>query len=155
MINLQKLILYVDVMKKALSATLLYLPSMIFACDACLCKSLLDIVVENNTDTECHLIQQTINAGLSFTKKLPITIAPGETSTAYSMWGATVDVVLGFQCGDDQFATFNTSLGGGAKPKSVIGTTLSLANLDANFTAIPAACDLSIPTARTIHWTLQ
>ena len=142
-------------MKKIFLSALFCLPAQLFACDACICKSLLNIVVENDTQTECHLIQQTINAGLSFTKKLPISIAPGETSSPYSMWGATVDVVLGFQCGDDKYATFSTSLGGGAKPKSIIGTTLSLANLDANFTAIPAACDLSIPSARTIHWTLQ
>lgn len=142
-------------MKKIFLSALFYLPVQLFACDACLCKTLLDIVVENKTKTECHLIQHTINAGLSFTKKLPISIAPGKTSPPYSMWGATVEIVLGFECSDDKFATFSTSLGGGVKPKSVNGTVVSLANLDASFIAIPAACNLPIPTARTIHWVLK
>jgi hypothetical protein len=142
-------------MKKYFAIALLCLPATALTCVSCLCKSMLDIVVQNNTDADCYLTQQTIDSGISFTKALPLHIPAGQTSPAYSIWGPTVDVTLGFQCGGNKYATFATLLGNSAQPKTITGTTISLANLDADFNSIPAACDTVIPTARKVIWTLQ
>lgn len=144
-----------NTMKNHLLAVLLTLSSTGQACVSCLCKGLLDIVVQNNTNKSCYLTQQTIDAGFSVTKELPLIISPGQLSKPYSIWGTNVEITLGFQCGADKFATFATSLGGGAKPKTLTGTPLSLANLDAYYTVTPAACDKTEPVARRIQWTLE
>ena len=147
-------------MKKYFLLVLLGLTSIGFACDKCMCKYLLDIVVANTTSADCVLISQSVDKGLIYTKSLPLKIASGFQSDPYTFeydsdW--ETNVTLSFQCGDDKFATFKSQrmVEGGfwSNPEKITGTVIAASNLDATYIGKPSNC--SIPTPATIYWTLK
>lgn len=148
-------------MKKYLLLVLLGLSSIGFACDQCMCKYLLDIVISNTTSADCVLISQSIDNGLIYTKSLPLKIASGFQSDPYTFElgrNGETDVTLSFQCGDDKFATFKSQRmvesGFWSNPEKIMGTVIAASNLDATYVGKPSHCSTPLAPA-TIYWTLK
>lgn len=152
-------------MKKNIIAVLLFATSPIFACSSCVCPWLLDIVINNQTSSECRIFQQVIAQGQVYSKSVPIVIPAGQTSKPYSIdvedRTYIANVTLSYQCGDGQFATFTSErtltrsfLFGDTE--TVKGTVLSLSNIDASYTTIPSDCNsYNTPRPNAIIWTLS
>ncbi len=163
-------------MRKYYTVLLVLIGSSAFACDFFSCQYLLDIIIKNNTNSECHLIQHKINSGrfgadLVFDKELAhiSTIAAGQKSKAFRFYDDVYyrhHVVLTYQCGDDKFITLDSTRNAyagitmpllGMWTVVINGLVTSASNMDASYESDIGSCTRLNPPARpgSITWTLS
>ena len=125
------------------------------------CEDILKIVIKNDTQTNCHLFQKQVKTG--YLKAFSEDIASGHESQPYVVmdddWAfahAYSDIVLSFQCGNDQFITLEslkTNKKGVYTYKPVVtGKILSLSNIDAHHSPSNGNCRQTIFSS--IYWTI-
>ena len=140
---------------------LLTLSSHLIACDKCMCKYWLDIIIANTTTSDCILTGQSLNSGSVYSKNLPLRIAPGEQSLPYTiesdLSSIYTNISMNIQCGADKFITLQTQRdyksGYWNPSETVTGIITAAANLDASYVAKISNCN--IPKAASIYWTVR
>ena len=152
-------------MKKCILLALLSISPWVHA-GSLLCNYLFEIVVQNNTGVQCHLIYQDVRMGNSrSTGKTVHTIENGEQCLPFTFedtvgaFSEAVDVEFSFICGEDKMATFSSKK---SITKYIVynaptfeGNTSSLSNMDADFVVQPQSCFISKPRPDTMIWTLH
>lgn len=149
-------------MKKHIIWLLIFASSTVFACTECECKASLDIIIKNDTPSDCYIIQQaTTDAILLPEKNAVFKITAGQTNTPLSFLGKKdKNITLVMQCGDEKFLTFTsvTLENKQSKEMAITGSVVSSSNMRATYTTTMANCSKSNidplkPSA--IHWTLE
>ncbi len=134
-----------------------------------LCPYLLNVIIQNDTGTDCHLIQQTINQGNTRSTELPLTVLAMQKSPAYTFetevgtplpgFSEDIDVTLTYQCGDDKVVTFDSKKtvvkGFLYHAYSITGLVTSISNIDADYTATKGNCSGYPPNVDSITWMLR
>ncbi len=157
-------------MKKKIALVLCISSSLAYATiPRSLCPYLLDVIIQNDTGTDCHLIQQTMNTGNTRSTDLPLTIPATQKSPPYTfeteigmpLPGATeeISVTLTYQCGNDKIVTFDSkkiiTKGFLYKTSSITGLATSLSGIDADYITTKSRCSAYPPSPDTIVWMLR
>ena len=115
---------------------------------------LFEVSIKNNTSSSCTVIQQTVRRGY-LEKNYATTILSQDEQPVISIRDFTFqgsDVVLSYQCGDNQFATIESEHNIWAMNQNDIkGWIWSLTGIDASYETQRSSCDQ--PTK--IVWTLS
>ncbi len=134
--------------------------------DLDLCPSLLNVVIQNDTQVDCYMTYQTINKGTARSSAIPLMIPAGKKSSTYGFeteimplqWADELSVGLSFQCGADKTVTFESRkyvYAGVFSPSiSIEGSVTALSNMDANFMIISGDCAGPHPKVDTLRWIL-
>lgn len=148
-------------MKNYFLCLLLSVTSSLFACDKCRCPVLFDIIVFNNTDSDCTLEDSSIESGMFYSKHLPIKIITGLSESYQFMYDShskQTSATLSFQCGNDKFTTFRSERlveGVFRLVEKDKGDVTAMSNLDPVFTIKKSTCDKAPYTPSAIYWTLK
>ena len=152
-------------MKKGFLCVIGFCSSWAYAADMTLCNYLFDIVIQNNTGTQCRLVQQSFNTGNTYSKTLPLVINAGEKSVPFTFEtkigfaAEDVDIDLSYSCGNDKMVTFKSKK---MIEKYVVynsatfeGLASSLSNMDADYVVQPQKCYAFQPRPDTMLWTFH
>ncbi len=148
-------------MKKYFLCLLLSVSSTLFACDKCMCPDLFDIVVFNNTGSDCSLVGSSIENGEFYSKTLPLKIIVGLSESyrfIYDQSSGQTSATLSFQCGSDKFTTFRSERlleGIFQVTEKDKGEVTAFSNLDPVYTIKKSTCNKSPYTPSAIYWTLH
>lgn len=116
-----------------------------------------DIVVKNNTQSDCVVIQQTLRRGYLEETLHPLSLKLNEEKKVFKIRDFAFqgsDMVLTYQCGVDKFATIESERDiWAANNKYVKGWIWSIAGMDASYTAEYGDCEENQPAK--IVWTLH
>ena len=126
------------------------------------CHYLLDLVVYNQTSSECHLSQVTMERGAVYSKYLHTFIRASEVSQPYTFIVDgdainEIDAGLSYQCGEDKFVTFHikkTVMPPGywsGYIENADGNIASLSNMEALFNIVPSRCRAAPAQIQTIE----
>ncbi|MCR9191435.1 MAG: hypothetical protein NXI01_02095 [Gammaproteobacteria bacterium] len=144
-------------MKKNILFLLLCFPLIGLACDQCHCFHRFNIVIQNNTPVICHVTQTEVEVGTVVSKKFPAQVSVGETAVLSSIQTNYADrakMRFSLQCGEDKFVTFDSErtldFGFFSETEHVLGSIVSLSNMDASYRGDHEQCKKSIPS--TIYW---
>ena len=148
------------VMKKYIIGLLVFASPTLFACSTCDCNGLLDIIIKNNTSSDCYIIQQTVTKGMGWPgRDSAFKIIAGQTNIPYSFFGGEKNISLTVPCGDDKFATFLSASFKDAQSHedAITGSVVSLSNIDAIYTTTAATCTnlVGVHKPSAINWTLE